>query len=1183
MDWRFSLIALAGASLLALVPAPTCAQALVEAPSCGSTPVPADCIRISGRVVFESSAPPPPEATVSVSYPYGDGGENVTVRVSAPSYAFQARVPRRVPLTIQLVNLDAPWLTDRVEKPGPAFDGLEVVLRSDAGILVTATFQYPQGTAAPSPFDTWVRDVVTGRTFASRTVDAGQLLAYVRPGSAYSIEASPPGFGAVYRAFAARTAAHAVVVPVDRNARPAAASVTLLEGPTARVGNRRNLLLPVPLDVEGPSGGGEMPYVVSLEPGSTEPLELSALQALWLGYRERFVLVPAFLRDDAVIRPPRSASLRFLSQIPGTSDGPSTTLIVLDDEAPGRPPVLDVDGVVQRSDANAPTSAVLARAEGGAGEGWNVRLDLQSPAPVGGAAITVSTVSAGWRDPAVAGPGRDYLPMTQRVVFAAGTRTASVRIEGIGNSVPQRERVLYLAFTDPEGLVPRDPVVELRIVNDDLDASPHARADHLPVTPLVRATELDVLANDVVPVSQFAAGRLEILRAPIRGTARVLSQGTSSVLDDRIAYTPGAGNAGTVDSLRYRLCDALGETCIQAALEIPIRVVPNVPGDQPVPTEAGYRDLVFSGLPELADARVSVLARRVDGPIVQHTSEPNPAERFARPWTPSMALPTVAVDTPRTVLVALRGEPGADLDLHVAYDANDDFRIAEQEILCSPGLVSAVETCVVSFIQRANATPILWIAVGNPGPSPIAYRLIRSFVDDLAPLPGVVAAAPTRIGEGEVFPVRISWRPVAGPFGSQPVVGMLRLRNTDGGNLGDLPLVIDWNPPTSDTILGPAAFDTLSPLMLRPGESIELAVPRDTRVRDQVFIDIPAGTADLAFTLTPIPGATFGTVEAYLGRAPLLSIGGPQVDAAPQRVDAVATITMAPGTGPQNLQVLAPAAGRWYLALGGVANGLDALQSVRVTADLGRLTPAPTIRPGGYFNPARSGHGLFLYPAGNDWAGLWYTYQQDGEPVWYYLQGAKPGANGIWTAPIFRSGWNGSRNHLTEVGRATITPTADDAFQFTYVLDGETGSEPFASFGRGCPSIDGRVVDASGHWFDPARAGAGYSVQLLPNYEFHAVFAYSARGEPRFLVAERNGVGAVNETLPLQQLRGFCPLCTRSGDPQRATVGVLRRVFTNGVLTGINVDAAFTNGTTGTWVVNDAVVPLGGLQGCSAN
>ncbi|WP_397595844.1 Ig-like domain-containing protein [Silanimonas sp.] len=1179
MDWRSPLIALAGALVVSLVPATSIARAFVEAPSCRSTPVPADCVRISGRVVFESSAPPPADVTVSLWYPYGDAAEQVKVVVGGPSFAFQARIPRRASLTIQLVDLAAPWLGDRVVKPGPALEGLEVVLRSDAGIPVTATFQYPEGAVAPPPFNAWVSDVASGGTFVSRTVDAGQLVAHVRPGSAYVIGAEPAGFGWVSEVFPARTAAHAVVVPVSRRPRPAASTISLLEGP-----ERRIILLPVPLEAEGPSGRGPMPYRANIEPGSVDLDELVALSPLSLGRRERFVLVPAFLRDDAVARPARSARLRFLASETGIVDAPSSTVLVFDDEASDRPPVLDLEGVALVDDDFRSTgSAVLARAEGGPGEGWTLRLDLDAPAPSGGAAVTVSTVSAGWRDPAVAGPGGDYLPMSQRVVFAAGQRSATLRIEGIGNALPQRERRFYLAFTDADGLVPRDPAIELRILNDDLDGSPHARADRLPVTPLVRTTELDVLANDVVPADRFAGGRLEILRAPTRGTASVRSQGTASVFDDRIAYTPAAGNAGTSDTLRYRLCDVFGEACIEASVEIPIRVVPNLPGDLPVVAESGYRDLVFAGLPALPDARVEVLARRVDSRLSSGAVAPDPAQRFARPWNESMSLPTVTVDTPRTVLVALRGEPGTDLDLHVAYDANDDFRLPDEEILCSPGLVGPVETCVVRFTQRAATPPILWISVGNPGPRPVAYRLISGLVDGIGPLLGVAATAPTRIAEGEAFPVRLSWRPVAGPNGSAPIIGLLRVRNAQGASLGDLPLVLDWNPPTSDWLLGPAAFDALSPALLRTGESVDLAVPRDARARDRVFIDVPPGTGGLAITLSSIPGATFAPVEAYLSRVAFPSSGGSEVAAAPGRDATTATVSLEPASGSQRLLVAAPPSGRWYLALGGVANGLDALHQVRVTAELTTATPAPVVRPGGYFNPSRSGHGLFLYPAASDWAGLWYTYSQDGSPVWYYMQGAKPGANGIWTAPIFRSGWNGSRNHLTEVGRATITPTAADAFQFTYVLDGELGSEPFSSFGRGCPSIGGRVVDASGHWFDPARAGTGYSVQLLPNYEFHAVFAYSARGVPRFLVAERNGVGAANETLPLQQLRGFCPLCVRTGAPERTTVGVLRREFVNGQLSRIGVDASFANGTPGTWVANDAVVPLGGLQGCAAN
>ena len=158
-----------------------------------------------------------------------------------------------------------------------------------------------------------------------------------------------------------------------------------------------------------------------------------------------------------------------------------------------------------------------------------------------------------------------------------------------------------------------------------------------------------------------------------------------------------------------------------------------------------------------------------------------------------------------------------------------------------------------------------------------------------------------------------------------------------------------------------------------------------------------------------------------------------------------------------------------------------AAASTTVTATV--TASPPSVRPGGYFNADRSGHGLFVYPSGTDWAGLWYTYLEDGSSTWYYLQGARPAANGLWRATMYRSVWNGSSNTLTPVGEASATPTGADAFTWTWTLDGQTGSEPFASFGRGCPSVAGQTVDASAHWFDPARAGTGYSVQLIPNYE----------------------------------------------------------------------------------------------------
>jgi hypothetical protein len=314
----------------------------------------------------------------------------------------------------------------------------------------------------------------------------------------------------------------------------------------------------------------------------------------------------------------------------------------------------------------------------------------------------------------------------------------------------------------------------------------------------------------------------------------------------------------------------------------------------------------------------------------------------------------------------------------------------------------------------------------------------------------------------------------------------------------------------------------------------------------------------------------------YLARidTPAASSATPSVPSAPARN--LASASAVTPTGDESLTVNNPAAGRWYVTPVNAA-GTTADLTVRAT-----LTgTGPQLRPGGFYNPQRSGNGLFLYPAGSEWAGLWYTYLQDGTPTWYYLQAPAPGATGIWRGTIYRSAWNGSSNFLTPVGEATVTPRSTSAFTFSYTLDGETGSEAYENFGGGCPTFAGAPLNASGHWFDPARAGSGYSVQLFPNYEFYTVFGYDARGVARYLLAERNGAGPATETLPLGQNAGFCPLCARSGNPTRTQVGTIERRFANGTLSGFTLNASYVGSVPGTWAANDAVTGLGERQGCT--
>jgi hypothetical protein len=1182
MDWRSPLIALAGALSLVAVSSSAVAQSSADSRDCARPGV--VCVPIAGNVVFEAGATPPAEVEVRANFGSLEGyEEQLVMRATAPEYRFEARIPQNLSPEFSLFGLPGPWLSDRAVALSRVQTAQSITLRSEVGVPVTATFRYPPGTVSPPSFEASVRRSVGDRWFTPVQVTNGQFDFFARRGSAYTISASPSGFGKVRVEFPAQSIAHSVIVDIDPPPRPIPQRVVLLEGREIAGSLTGSLRIPIVLAERSSTGGGPLPYTLSLRPGPgfDNAVFVSSSSVAETGRRQRIGFLWSGIRDDSQRNGTRTADLQFTRVTTWLPPAPDVGLTVLDDETTVTVPVLSVVGVTPAPCCNG-TATMLRRLEGGPGEGWTLTLELDRPAPPGGAEVTVDTVAdLEPLDPrfpqGVAVEGVDYRPLSQRVVFLPGSRSATVRIEGIGNDRVDPERYFFLTFTDPRELVARSPTVELRIVNDEVDLTPAARPDLLPVTPLPRANALDVLGNDVVVASRYVGGRLEITEGPRLGSADVDTRGTASPADDRIVYTPQAGRGGQMDRLRYRLCGTFDENCIAARVDIPIRPVASPSTALLAATASGFRDVVFSGLPALPDARVEPLWRAIDpSEVVGGEVAPNAPTRFAYRWNERLPLtlldPGVG-ELARTVLVHLEGSPLADLDLHVAYDADANGVISDAELLCSSASTGASETCVTTIRQTATGPSEVLIAVSNPGANPERYALLRGGIDGVRAAPGVTATSPTRLAEGEAFPVRLAWRADATRLGSG-ALGWLRLRNADGASLGDVPMIIRL--PEAGA-LSSFSFPS-TPFALVPGVQ-HTPLLGGFAPHDRMFVDVAPGTAQLILSAELPPGAN-GSLVASLRRVPMPT-GGDGADIVRAPPEDAASIVRSGGRS-LDIVVDAPAPGRWYVVLTAGVPGSRTV-AVTITARLGVGAPAPQIRPGGYFNPSRSGHGLFLYPAASDWAGLWYTYSQDGSPVWYYLQGARPGANGIWTAPIFRSGWNGSRNHLTEVGRATITPTAADAFQFTYVLDGELGSEPFSSFGRGCPSIGGRVVDASGHWFDPARAGTGYSVQLLPNYEFHAVFAYSARGVPRFLVAERNGVGSANEALPLQQLRGFCPLCVRTGNPERSNVGVLRREFVNGQLSRIGVEASFANGTPGTWVANDTVTPLGSLQGCAAN
>jgi hypothetical protein len=364
---------------------------------------------------------------------------------------------------------------------------------------------------------------------------------------------------------------------------------------------------------------------------------------------------------------------------------------------------------------------------------------------------------------------------------------------------------------------------------------------------------------------------------------------------------------------------------------------------------------------------------------------------------------------------------------------------------------------------------------------------------------------------------------------------------------------------------------------------------------------VPASNRSLGDERFADEGRLYFTVPPHATefRIRVASAGDVDVHAAPVSVQDAASALIGPGSARFSPQVSDTGSAltkelviphderfptRWMIALTRPGTSTPAFQAATVTAWISANTIAPAFRSGQYFNPDRSGHGLFLDFAGDQWVAVWYTYLQDGTPTWYYSQAAAPGASRNWSAPLFRVGWNGGATTATVVGDMVVTPVNTTTMVFSYNLDGESGSESMVRLGGGgCPTSAGTPLDATGHWYSPSLSGFGYSAQFEPDQEIYVPYVYDARGVPRWLI----GAKAWNEAatdVPLEQLTGFCALCGRRATSSRLTGTLVRQVGVNGDgergLTQIGVNAPLLAPLSGGWVQSRATELLSARKDC---
>lgn len=602
--------------------------------------------------------------------------------------------------------------------------------------------------------------------------------------------------------------------------------------------------------------------------------------------------------------------------------------------------------------------------------------------------------------------------------------------------------------------------------------------------------------------------------------------------------------------------------------------------------DRGWFDIELSGLPALPSARFLSYTPAV---VMQSGALLSPAGTFSQTRIVS-ALPNETGAALKRRFVANLKSAAAQPSLLEVLDANG-------VPLCSAS-ATATQTATCDFEitlpenpSSSTAQSSFGVRATNTGSGSSQFEL-ESYVLNATDGPGVFSG-PGRIAANETFRVRTTHNLRVVPRNFY-VATFMRIYSATGQFVREIPVRYRWDGTDYSAMPLLGFYDSVTQTW---GNRFSASFS-ERSIHGGAFIDIPVNATSVTFSARrptflddPSPQVSTRDIDLYLVPA-----FNPAPDPSQSRIIKVSTAAAAfqattfssSPTASESITVtgssLTP--GRWYVV---PVSKTGESMNMSAAATFNTFGPPPDFQSGHYFNPSRNGHGAFVDFAGDQWVMVWYTYRQDGTPTWYYAAGAAPTAEvgkTIWQPTLYRVVWDGNQTFAYSAGLGTITVLGDDSFQFSYILDGEAGSEKMVRLGGpGCVQYNGNSLDATGHWFSPSKSGFGYSAQFEPSTEVHVAYMYDAKGQPRWLYGQKSYNPAVN-TLNMLQLSGFCPLCT-AVSPTNIQVGTLVRTLGPAAapdnlpgLTNMSLNATLAPPLSGTWSENLPVGLLSARKNC---
>jgi len=564
---------------------------------------------------------------------------------------------------------------------------------------------------------------------------------------------------------------------------------------------------------------------------------------------------------------------------------------------------------------------------------------------------------------------------------------------------------------------------------------------------------------------------------------------------------------------------------------------------------SGWQDFTLSELAAMPDATFTSGGLVVPTLTVEMLPE-DPTNDD--PYDQSAGLMTVWHDVPVDTLwlhTETLESTAADLDLFVGLDVNGDGIAQKSEELCTSTSPAEIELCDLFTPVAGRYWSIVqnWTATLDPDEVTLKSAVVGKNTSSR-----LAASGDGIVPAGQAQEIRLTWDNVNAVPGTELIgaVGIGTRRETPN-NIGIIPV--------SFTKSAVAAPETL---VLMNGISRGLTLAGgDTH--DGMYIDIPPGVDSVTISASGADGTQSENLDIELYRVDFddAFANAPFVTTPDTSGSPLASASGSNGNGPSvTVSGGTLVAGRWFAVM---KNNHGDHAAVEILADISSAgEPIPL--HGGFWEPgSRLGirHGIDYSSTGDHRALLWYTYDEDGAPVWYLAAGAAPGGN-VWVAPVNRYTNDGTLQHSTPVGFISVTILDEDDSIFSFVLFGDEGSDRmFPSFPLNCPTIDQTEQSYNGMWARPVIGVGGASVMVNTSSQGYIHYIYDGTGKPIWLLASEGS--ATGQEMPLLQGSGFCPVCT--GDqPAFETVGVLSKDFVDETNMNWNLDYVLLPPLTGT-------------------